>query len=240
LPSYVDDVIEVSTFSALPDTGESGKIYITQDTNLTYRWSGTAYVEISQSLALGETSSTAYAGDKGKATTDKLNRIPNKLIVDTNGVTYNDPDSVVLKYTFYKQQEQETSTNVHTINAATTATPGIMTAADKTKLNGLKDQAGITADIDAVQTNLETHINNKTNPHEVTKAQVGLGNVDNTADTDKPISTATQTALDAKFSLTEGNSLKTTADSLPDRIIAYIPGSSIDATGETVSITEGT
>ena len=240
LPSYVDDVIEVSTFSALPDTGESGKIYITQDTNLTYRWSGTAYVEISQSLALGETSSTAYAGDKGKATTDKLNRIPNKLIVDTNGVTYNDPDSVVLKYTFYKQQEQETSTNIHTINAATTATPGIMTAADKTKLNGLKDQAGITADIDAVQTNLETHINNKTNPHEVTKAQVGLGNVDNTADTDKPISTATQTALDAKFSLTEGNSLKTTADSLPDRIIAYIPGSSIDATGETVSITEGT
>lgn len=240
LPSYVDDVIEVSTFSALPDTGESGKIYITQDTNLTYRWSGTAYVEISQSLALGETSSTAYAGDKGKATTDKLNRIPNKLIVDTKGVTYNDPDSVVLKYTFYKQQEQETSTNIHTINAATTATPGIMTAADKTKLNGLKDQASITADIDAVQTNLETHINNKTNPHEVTKAQVGLGNVDNTADTDKPISTATQTALDAKFSLTEGNSLKTTADSLPDRIIAYIPGSSIDATGETVSITEGT
>lgn len=240
LPSYVDDVIEVSTFSALPDTGESGKIYITQDTNLTYRWSGTAYVEISQSLALGETSSTAYAGDKGKATTDKLNRIPNKLIIDTNGVTYKDPDSVVLKYTFYKQQEQESSTNIHTINAATTATPGIMTAADKTKLNGLKDQAGITADIDAVQTNLETHINNKTNPHKVTKAQVGLGNVDNTADTDKPISTATQTALDAKFSLTEGNSLKTTADSLPDRIIAYIPGSSIDATGETVSITEGT
>lgn len=135
LPSYVDDVIEVGTFSALPNTGESGKIYITQDTNLTYRWSGTAYVEISQSLALGETSSTAYAGDKGKATTDKLNRIPNKLIVDTNGVTYNDPDSVVLKYTFYKQQEQETSTNIHIINAATTATPGIMTAADKTKLN---------------------------------------------------------------------------------------------------------
>lgn len=238
LPSYVDDVIEVSTFSALPDTGESGKIYVTQDTNLTYRWSGTAYVEISQSLALGETSSTAYAGDKGKATTDKLNRIPNKLIIDANGVTYNDPDSVVLKYTFYKQQEQETSTNIHTINAATTATPGIMTAADKTKLNGLKDQASITADIDAVQTNLETHINNKTNPHEVTKAQVGLGNVDNTADTDKPISTATQTALDAKFSLTEGNSLKTTADSLPDRIIAYIPSGSVDTTDTTVNISE--
>lgn len=219
LPSYVDDVIEVDTFSNLPGTGESGKIYIVQDTNLTYRWSGTAYVEISQSLALGETSSTAYAGDKGKATTDKLNRIPNKLIVDTNGVTYNDPDSVVLKYTFYKQQEQETSTNIHTINAATTATPGIMTAADKTKLNGLKDQAGITSDIDAVQTNLETHINNKSNPHEVTKDQVGLGNVDNTSDANKPISTATQTALNGKFSATDGNALKQTIEDMPNLVV---------------------
>lgn len=219
LPSYVDDVIEVDTFSNLPGTGESGKIYIVQDTNLTYRWSGTAYVEISQSLALGETSSTAYAGDKGKATTDKLNRIPNKLIVDTNGVTYNDPDSVVLKYTFYKQQEQETSTNIHTINAATTATPGIMTAADKTKLNGLKDQAGITSDIDAVQTNLETHINNKSNPHEVNKAQVGLGNVDNTSDANKPISNATQTALNGKFSATDGNALKQTIENMPNLVV---------------------
>lgn len=219
LPSYVDDVIEVDTFSNLPGTGESGKIYIVQDTNLTYRWSGTDYVEISKSLALGETSSTAYPGDKGKATTDKLNRIPNKLIVDTNGVTYNDPDSVVLKYTFYKQQEQETSANIHTINAATTATPGIMTAADKTKLNGLKDQAGITADIDAVQTNLETHINNKSNPHEVTKDQVGLGNVDNTSDANKPISNATQTALNGKFSATDGNALKQTIEDMPNLVV---------------------
>lgn len=239
LPSYVDDVIEVSTFSALPDTGESGKIYITQDTNLTYRWSGTAYVEISQSLALGETSSTAYAGDKGKATTDKVNRMSDKVTVGPNSVE-SAADNVKLWYVTHKTSTNENSQDSHTISAATTTQAGVMTAADKTKLNGLKDQAGITADIDAVQTNLETHINNKTNPHEVTKAQVGLGNVDNTADTDKPISTATQTALDAKFSLTEGNSLKTTADSLPDRIIAYIPGSSIDATGETVSITEGT
>lgn len=49
-----------------------------------------------------------------------------------------------------------------------------------------------------VDTALDTHIANKNNPHEVTKAQVGLGNVDNTSDLDKPISTATQTALDNK------------------------------------------
>ena len=48
-------------------TGESGKIYTDLDKNKTYRWSGTTYTEISASLALGETSSTAYPGDKGKA-----------------------------------------------------------------------------------------------------------------------------------------------------------------------------
>lgn len=67
LPSYVDDVIEAASLSSFPKTGESGKIYVALDTNLTYRWSGTTYVEISPSLALGETSNTAYAGDKGKA-----------------------------------------------------------------------------------------------------------------------------------------------------------------------------
>ena len=72
LPSYVDDVLEYGTFNTFPTTGEDGKIYVAQDTNLTYRWSGTRYVEISQSLALGETSSTAYPGDKGKQLSEDL------------------------------------------------------------------------------------------------------------------------------------------------------------------------
>lgn len=72
LPSYVDDVLEYGTFNTFPTTGEYGKIYVAQDTNLTYRWSGTRYVEISQSLALGETSSTAYPGDKGKQLSEDL------------------------------------------------------------------------------------------------------------------------------------------------------------------------
>ena len=65
LPSFVDDVLEYASQSNFPATGETGKIYIALDTNLTYRWSGTVYVEISASLALGETSSTAYRGDRG-------------------------------------------------------------------------------------------------------------------------------------------------------------------------------
>lgn len=70
LPSYVDDVLEVDTFDDLPITGESGKIYVTLDDNKTYRWGGTEYVEISPSIALGETSATAYRGDRGKAAYD--------------------------------------------------------------------------------------------------------------------------------------------------------------------------
>ena len=66
LPSYVDDVLEYDKLASFPETGETGKIYIAKDTNVTYRWGGTEYVEISASLALGTTSSTAYYGDKGK------------------------------------------------------------------------------------------------------------------------------------------------------------------------------
>lgn len=72
LPSYVDDVVEVDNYEALPNPGESGKIYVNLDDNLEYRWSGTVYVPISKSLALGETSSTAYAGDKGKKNADDI------------------------------------------------------------------------------------------------------------------------------------------------------------------------
>lgn len=70
LPSYVDDVLEYESQSKFPTSGETGKIYVATDNNLTYRWSGTGYVEISASLALGETSSTAYRGDRGKTAYD--------------------------------------------------------------------------------------------------------------------------------------------------------------------------
>lgn len=80
LPSYVDDVIEGYYYNSkfyeeathtTEITGETGKIYIDlSGTNKTYRWSGSGYTEISESLALGETSSTAYRGDRGKTAYD--------------------------------------------------------------------------------------------------------------------------------------------------------------------------
>lgn len=50
LPSYVDDVLEVANYAALPGTGATGIIYVTVDDNKTFRWSGSAYVEVSPSI----------------------------------------------------------------------------------------------------------------------------------------------------------------------------------------------
>lgn len=50
LPSYVDDVIEVANFGSLPVTGETGKLYVTLDTNQVYRWTGSVYVEVSSGV----------------------------------------------------------------------------------------------------------------------------------------------------------------------------------------------
>ena len=106
LPSYVDDVLEYASLSNFPTKGESGKIYTAVDTNKIYRWSGSEYVVISETIALGTTHSSAGYGDESRA-------------------AYN----------------------------------------HSTKTSG--------------------------NPHHVTKTDVGLGNVDNTADSAKSVKYAT-------------------------------------------------
>lgn len=118
LPASVDQIVEVADFASLPGTGEANKIYVTVDDDKTWRWGGSQYVEISPSIAIGETSSTAYRGDRGKTAYD---------------------------------HSQATSGN----------------------------------------------------PHNVSKGDVGLGNADNTSDANKPVSTATQTALDGKINTSQ-------------------------------------
>lgn len=86
LPSFVDDVVEAATLELLPVTGETGKIYVTTSDNVTYRWSGSGYVEISASIALGETSSTAYRGDKGKIAFDHSQVVHDKILVGLGNV----------------------------------------------------------------------------------------------------------------------------------------------------------
>jgi hypothetical protein len=75
LPGGVDDIKEFANLASFPVVGEASIIYVALDTNKIYRWSGSAYVEISSSLALGTTSSTAFPGDRGLATETKTDNI---------------------------------------------------------------------------------------------------------------------------------------------------------------------
>lgn len=144
LPSYVDDVLEFSTKAQFPQTGETGKIYVSKDTNLTYRWTGTQYLEISQSLALGETPSTAYPGDKGKANRDALNSMPTKI---TSYLTPTTSTGELVKIN-YKYAAKDglnygplQDDNID-IPSATTTKAGAMSAIDKGRLDDLYNEFG--------------------------------------------------------------------------------------------------
>ena len=228
LPSFVDDVIEVDSYDNLPTTGEAGKIYVTKDTNLTYRWSGSRYIEISASLALGETSSTAYPGDKGKETTDKVNthvadlNNPHQVTKEQVGLGNVDNTSDLDKPVSNATQELVDNTkkeledlitsneggldnhikdfnNPHQVTAEQVGLGNVDNTSDKDK--PLSDAAKeaineVKTLITSSGTDLSNHIKDYTNPHRVTAEQVGLGNVNNTSDLDKPISNATQKELD--------------------------------------------
>ena len=144
LPSYVDDVLEFSTKAQFPQIGETGKIYVSKDTNLTYRWTGTQYLEISQSLALGETPSTAYPGDKGKANRDALNSMPTKI---TSYLTPTTSTGKLVKIN-YKYAAKDglnygplQDDNID-IPSATTTNAGAMSAIDKGRLDSLYNEFG--------------------------------------------------------------------------------------------------
>lgn len=135
LPSYVDDVLEYTNKSSFPTTGETGKIYVDTSTNKTYRWGGTAYVEISASLALGETSSTAYAGDKGKALATQVSALEAKIPTQISTM----PDNNGIGIYLYNSNTEELSTS--TILKVDTSHDGVMSSEDKLKLNGIESGA---------------------------------------------------------------------------------------------------
>ena len=84
LPSYVDDVLEYASYSNFPSTGEAGKIYVDKATNKTYRWSGSQYIEISASLAIGTITGTAFDGGKGKALEDNVATIMSNYVKEVS------------------------------------------------------------------------------------------------------------------------------------------------------------
>ena len=121
LPSYVDDVIEgyYSNGNFYSDsaktkkiTGEGGKIYTDLATNKTYRWGGTAWVEISKSLAIGETAGTAYDGAKGAKNASDISLLKTDVSTLKTDNTQNKKDISNLKANVSSIQSQvDTNSN---------------------------------------------------------------------------------------------------------------------------------
>jgi len=255
LPSYVDDVIEGYYYNnkfykesshTTEITGESGKIYTDLSSDKTYRWSGTAFTQIKGDLALGETSSTAYRGDKGKAAYDhasaKGSAFSSGLYkITTNAEGHVTAASAVVKsditglgipgsllpsggtkdQILVKQSNTNDDANWETVEAlsnsdieaikakfspnyselptATIGAAGLMSAADKAKLNSIETNAEANIQVDWNQTSstAKDFIKNKpTIPDaiavkgdaestyrvgnvNITKANIGLSNVGN-------------------------------------------------------------
>jgi hypothetical protein len=134
LPSYVDDVIE-GTLSTFPTTGEAGKIYVDTTTNKSYRWSGSTYTEISASLALGETSSTAYRGDRGKTAYDHSQATHART--DATNVASSSTNGNI------KINGTETTVYTHPANHAANMITGLATVATSGSYNDLSNKPTI-------------------------------------------------------------------------------------------------
>ncbi|MBQ0112214.1 MAG: hypothetical protein KBT03_03700 [Bacteroidales bacterium] len=157
LPSYIDNVEEYDTRAEFPSVGEDNKIYIDKSTNITYRWGGTDYVAIGSDLSLGETSTTAYRGDRGKIAYDHsqvnsgnphnvtksdvgLSNVENKSSATIRGELTKSNVTTALGYT--------PPTTDTTYSVATTSTNGLMSSTDKSKLDGIAN--GATANIGTI------------------------------------------------------------------------------------------
>lgn len=165
LPAYVDDVVEYANRAAFPATGEAGKIYVDLATNLAYRWGGSAYVEISPSIALGETSGTAYRGDRGAAAyahgvTNKGNALTGK---PTGNQTPAFGGTFQVSQVVTNAEGHVTSMNDRTVTIpatqASSSTLGLVkvdAALDGTSANPVQNKA-VSEAIDDLQAQIDAH-----------------------------------------------------------------------------------
>lgn len=279
LPSFVDDVIEgyysnskfYKTKSsdgvyATEITGESGKIYVNLNDNKTYRWSGSAYVVISETIALGETSTTAYQGDRGKIAYDHASAHGSAFAsglykITTNAAGHVTAATVVVKTditglgipaqdTVYTHPT--TSGNKHIPSGGSagqflkwSADGTAVWAADNNTWTALK---GATADVAGTAGYVAAPAKGQQNYFlrgdatwaALTKSTVGLGNVDNTADANKSVKYATSagSATSATKANTADSATKATQDSAGQQInTTYIK--SLTVSGRTITITKG-
>ena len=168
LPSYVDNVLEFDTKAEFPTEGLAGRIYIDKTDNKSYRWSGTEYVEISPSLTLGTLSSTAFRGDYGDVAYQHALKKGSEFLMGFYKVATNAEGHIT--GASYVTIDDLTSLgaakaeDIQNYDEVTTTTAGLMSAADKKKLNTIEEYATVgtidsefsTTSVNGVQNKLVT------------------------------------------------------------------------------------
>lgn len=148
LPSFVDEVLEYADLASFPVTGSTGVMYIALDSNKTYRWSGSAYVEISPSP--GSTDSVTEGSTNLYFTVARvLATALSGLSTATNAVITSSDTVLSALGKVQAQISAHFGTGGSAHSNATTGTAGFMSAADKTKVDGLATVAtsGSAADL---------------------------------------------------------------------------------------------
>jgi hypothetical protein len=243
LPSYVDDVIEYANLAAFTEQS-TGKIYVARDTGKIYRWSGSAYVEISPSPgstdSVTEGSTNLYYTNARAAAASPVQSVASR----TGAVTLTKSDVGLGNVT----NVDATARSSHTGTQAASTISDFATEAAKygpvTSVSGRTGTIALTKSdvglgnvpntdatarsnhtgtqlassisdfaIEAAKYGPVVSVSGRTGTVTLTKSDVGLGNVDNTADTAKPISTAMQAALDGKAATSHTHSLSSLTQS---------------------------
>lgn len=244
LPSFVDDILDGyygsdgvfyehydATSGKYSDayTGEAGKIYVNLNDNKTYRWSGSKYVVVSETIALGETASTAYRGDRGAIAYNHAAAHGSAFANGLYKITTNAQGHVTSATAVQKSDitalgipAQDTNTWYAMKGATATAAGGAGYVAAPAK-----GQQGFFLRGDGTWA-------------AISKSTVGLGNVDNTADSAKSVKYATSagSAGSATKASTADSATKATQDSAGNNINAtYIKNLSVN--GRTITFTKG-
>lgn len=282
LPSFVDDVIEgyysnskfYKTKSsdgvyATEITGESGKIYVNLNDNKTYRWSGSAFVVISETIALGETSTTAYQGDRGKIAYDHASAHGSAFASGLYKITTNAAGHVTAATAVVKADitglgipaqdtvytHPTTSGNKHIPSGGSagqflkwSADGTAVWAADNNTWTALKgataDAAGTAGYVAAPAKGQQNYfLRGDATWAALTKSTVGLGNVDNTADANKSV----KYAISAGSATNATNATKAATADSATKATQDSAGQQINTTyiksltvsGRTITITKG-
>jgi hypothetical protein len=151
----------------------------------------------------------------------------------------NSQEGDVLRYDASTQTYQN-SADLTTAEADINSLEGRMTTEEANVDNLQGRMTTAETDIDNVEQDLNSHENRQDNPHNVTKIQVGLGNADNTSDFNKPISTATQAALDLKADIIDGKVPQSQLPSYVDDVLeVYVRAGSTEGSSTWLSLTSG-